>query len=102
MQLPVLEELIQGLSQLPQVKQVILFGSRATGQAQLFSDIDLAVRGVTDKQDWVRLVELVDQAKTLLKIDLVQFELADPAVQDSILKEGQILYDRQSGSASRL
>jgi len=99
MTLSVLDELAQALSQYPGVRKVILFGSRATHQAVPFSDIDLAVVGVQDEREWIRLLQTVDAANTLLKIDILQFEKADPAIQASILREGQILYERPARQA---
>ena len=78
------------------VEKVILFGSRARGDEQERSDIDIAVVGPEiTRTEWVRMSSDVDDAETLLSIDLVRFETASSQMKDSIVKEGVILYERQ-------
>ena len=79
----------------PHVEKVILFGSRARGDEQERSDIDLAVVGPEiTRKEWVRMWIDVDDAETLLSIDLVRFETASDQMKDSIDKEGVVLYER--------
>ena len=44
----VMEKLIRVFAAYPELTQVTLFGSRATGKASTRSDIDLATRGIVD------------------------------------------------------
>jgi len=96
---PIIDKLVEHISAFPSVQKVILYGSRAKGTHTAFSDIDIAVVGVNDRREWVYIHCLADveddRIPTLLKIDLVQFEHVDPSVQQSIMEEGQILYERR-------
>ena len=91
---PVMQDLITRFSCFPGIGKVILFGSRATGEARQFSDIDLAVVGVQDDDEWARVRQIADEARTLLKIDLLRFETVDDAIRASILGEGKVIYER--------
>lgn len=95
---PVVRDLVNRISVFPGVQQVILYGSRARGTNSDLSDIDLAVTGVKGRREWTRICQLADvetsPVRTLLKIDLVRFEEVDPSVQQSIRKEGRVLYER--------
>jgi uncharacterized protein len=94
----ILDQFVFHLRTFPSVQEVILFGSRAKGTATPYSDIDIAVTGVEDEREWTHILQLADvdddHIVTLLKIDLVQFEHLDTAIQRSILNEGQVLYER--------
>lgn len=71
------------------VEKVILFGSRARGTQQPRSDIDLAIvcPNITSQQ-WQEILDIVEQADTLLKIDCLPFEKADNDLKQRILKDG--------------
>jgi predicted nucleotidyltransferase len=96
---PIIDKLVEHISAFPSVQKVILYGSRARGTHNAFSDIDIAVAGVKDRREWLHILRLADveddRVHTLLKIDLVQLEHVDALVQQSIREEGQILYERQ-------
>jgi len=72
-------------------KEVILFGSLARrGGFSLFSDIDLAARGIPSD----RFFEAVDTVLRLseeFKIDLVELETCSPALLKNIEKDGRLL-----------
>ena len=94
MELEALNTITREISTFPSVEKVILYGSRARGDHGRFSDIDLAVVGVKDDREWIHLSQKADveNCPTLLKIDLVQFEKADKPLQESIMREGKVLY----------
>lgn len=74
------------------VKKVILFGSRARGDYQRASDIDLAVEGgrITDF-----ILDVKDTTSTLLNFDIVDLEKTEQGTfLDSIKKEGVIIYEK--------
>ena len=57
----VMEKLARVFAAYPELTQVTLFGSRATGQAHARSDIDLATRGIVDDARLGRLaLDLAD------------------------------------------
>lgn len=94
--LPIIREIAEQLSQSPVVESVILYGSRARGTHRERSDIDLAV--VCPKAtscDWFDLTDVVDEARTLLKIDLVRYGRLPAEFKEEIDQEGIVLYDRR-------
>lgn len=94
--------MIEGLSRLTEtlashgeIQRLILFGSRARGDADARADIDLAVEAPgTTRPQWLEIVRLVEEAPTLLTIDLVRMDEVAPPLRQKILLEGIILYDR--------
>jgi uncharacterized protein len=90
--------LIHSLADLPEVRSIRLFGSRAIGDAGPRSDIDLAVEAPdATRRQWIDITLMVEDAETLLRIDLVRLEEASPALRARILQEGVVLYDRSAG-----
>jgi predicted nucleotidyltransferase len=87
--------LVQLLAAQPEVVRVVLFGSRARGDAGPRSDIDLAIDapGATPRQ-WLDLEARIEDADTLIRIDVVRWHEASPALRVRISREGQVLYDR--------
>ena len=72
-------------------KEVILFGSLARrGGFTLFSDIDLAVRGIVPDR-FFEAVGLVTGLSAEFKIDLVEIETSSPGMYRSIQKDGKPL-----------
>lgn len=80
----------------PAVERVWLFGSRARGDNFERSDIDLAVDAPgMDGHDWITIkFDVVDEAPTLLLIDLVRLEEAPDHLRERIRQEGVIVYER--------
>ncbi len=91
----VIDTLTKEISTFPSVERIILYGSRARGDNDPFSDIDLAVVGVSNDREWIDVSQKADveNSGSLLKIDLVQFEKADKSLQKSIIREGKVLYE---------
>jgi len=81
--------LAERLARHPAVRRVILFGSRARGDHRERSDIDLAIDAPgADPVTWDELLALVDEAPTLLHIDVVRLDTAQPALREAIEREG--------------
>jgi uncharacterized protein len=75
------------------VRRVILFGSRARGDARLESDIDLAFEHGSTDAAWAEFVNrMADEAPTLLSLDLVDLARATPELRASILREGRVAF----------
>jgi predicted nucleotidyltransferase len=73
----------------PHVRRVVLFGSRARGDHAERSDIDLAVEAPTaDARVWDDILATIDEAPTLLQIDVVRIETAPQALREAIEREG--------------
>ncbi len=89
---PLVIQEIRQLAKKYGIDRVILFGSRARGDYQRVSDIDLAVSG----KDVVRFaLDVEEETSTLLKFDIV--DLKGPVQEellDSIASEGRILYEK--------
>jgi predicted nucleotidyltransferase len=59
----------------PFVDAIYLYGSRARGDATRLSDIDLAILCPrASEADWLKIVDIIDNADTLLKIDYVRLD----------------------------
>ena len=87
----VIEE-IRNFARKYQVKQVILFGSRARGDYKRTSDIDIAVSG-GDFAGFALDVE--EETSTLLEFDIVNLDKAmQDELREAIEREGKILYEK--------
>lgn len=83
------------LKRFPEVHRVILFGSRAIGDWDERSDIDLAVSAPgIDFRRWAEIAAEVDEAPTLLRIDLVWLEDASEAFALEIGRAGKVIFER--------
>lgn len=83
------------LKALPFVKEIWLYGSRAREDNRERSDIDIALYCPTaNDQEWLYIVEIINEADTLLKIDCIRLEsLADSnPLKGNILSQGIRLY----------
>jgi uncharacterized protein len=81
-------------SRFPFVREVRLFGSRATGHARRASDIDLAISApdATPGQ-WLALTEAIEEAPIIYEFDLVRTEQAhNPRLMEKIASEGLPIY----------
>ncbi len=82
-------QFISKIKQLPFVEKIILFGSRARGTHLSRSDIDLAIICPTAQKDqWQKIITIIDAADTLLSIDCVNFDMIDEALKQRILIDG--------------
>lgn len=90
---------LANLAQAHQVSKLVLFGSRARGNATERSDIDLAAFGVpSEHQAPFRLA--LDELPTLLKLDLVFIESdTSPLLLSEIERDGVVLYDAAENKA---
>ena len=86
------------LSALPFVDKIILYGSRARGDFQPRSDIDLAILCPdASRQDWQTILTIIDEADTLLMIDCIQYDtlVPDNSLKKAIDRDGIILYEKK-------
>lgn len=87
----------KNLTELPFIEEIWLFGSRARGDNQDRADIDLAIYcPKAEFQDWSKVLDIIDEADTLLKIDCLRLDKLDNSapIKTSIMTEGIKLYDR--------
>ncbi len=85
------------LEALPFVDAVWLYGSRARGDNFARADIDLAVLCPhASREDWRQVLDLVEEADTLLHIDCVRFDTLQihDELRDSIVTDHVELFHR--------
>ncbi|MCC6126542.1 MAG: nucleotidyltransferase domain-containing protein [Pirellulales bacterium] len=77
-------------------RRIILFGSRARGDAQSASDYDLAFDfPASQRKKWLRfLAEVSDGAVTLLSTDIIAWADASAELRKSIRTEGIVVYEQ--------
>lgn len=80
-------------------RRVLLYGSRARGDAQEQSDYDIAIDcPVLNEPAWSKFVlNLAENAPTLHHIDLVCLQQISASLYDEIVKTGVMLYEAKSG-----
>ena len=87
----------QKLQSLSFVEKIWLFGSRARGDNQERADIDIAILCPNaTAAEWSSLLDVIEEADTLLKIDCLRFDELDDSsdVKKSILSQGIKIYER--------
>ncbi|WP_280770622.1 nucleotidyltransferase domain-containing protein [Salipaludibacillus daqingensis] len=91
---PICHQIINISQQFPDIKEVRLFGSRAYGDHQPRSDIDLAIIApeISD-YDWRLFSEKIEEdIETLLKIDLIRWDKASSKLREEIGHHNIVLY----------
>jgi predicted nucleotidyltransferase len=87
---------VDRIAELPVVDAIYLFGSRARGDNDRSSDIDLAVSCPGASGDeWDQVLDIVEDADTLLMIDCVRLDEAPAHWRERILAEGKLLHERR-------
>lgn len=80
-------------------ERIVIFGSRANGNSQKSSDIDMAIFAKDWNSTKFNLLKnaLEEKVKTPLKFDIVDFyRLNKDILKDQIIKEGKVIYDNQT------
>ena len=92
---PKLEEQIVNLfSANSHVTKVVLFGSRARGDADERSDIDLAIYALgIDEREKAKLTCLVDDLNTLLPVDIIWIDEASQPLKEQIARDGMAIHE---------
>lgn len=90
---------ISRIQQFSFVDNIYLFGSRARGDHRQLSDIDLAIDCPdATASDWVQILNVIDDADTLLKIDCIRLNEVDEDFKKHILREGIKIYERNKNT----
>jgi len=91
-------QFIEKLKKLPFIDEIWLFGSRARGDYQERSDIDIAILcpKATDA-DWLKVSNIIEFADTLLKIDYIQFDTNNISIEfyNNILTDKKVIYMKE-------
>lgn len=89
-----LTKCVDHLSSMPDVKKIILFGSYASGRRDLFTDLDLMVVMVSNKDFVKRTAELYRQLPIKVDMDLLVYT---PGEFEKMSKRGFIRHALLSG-----
>lgn len=89
---------LNDLSQNSKVERIIVFGSRAFGDYDKYSDLDLAIDAPSlTKYELLKLKEFVIyDLRTILRISLVHYSTNPQILKERITNTGVIIYVRQS------
>ena len=89
-----LNELQTALSQFSCIEKVILFGSRARGDADERSDIDIAILCPNaNERDWFAITDALDNLHTLLEVQPARYNQASGEFRQRIEQEGIVIYE---------
>lgn len=89
-------ELIRELGHRCHVQRIVLFGSRARGDHRPRSDINLAVFGLPEDQEYL-FMDGIHELPTLLKFDVVFVsDFTDPELLNELQRDGVCLYKAES------
>src|SRR5208282_5024709 len=82
------------LRRFPAVREVRVFGSRATGHARRASDLDLAIFAPdATPREWAEICEALENAPLIYELDLVRPEQTSNALlKEKISREGIVIY----------
>jgi predicted nucleotidyltransferase len=86
------------ISRQESVRRIIVFGSRALGDYEEYSDLDLAVDAPDmTKSEWLKLKEFaIYDLDAFIKVSLVYYATNPDKLKDRINQTGKIIYERQS------
>ena len=97
-----LRDLVTVFRRYPDLEQVILFGSRATGRATERSDIDLATRGIVDRHQLGRLSLDLDEIAIPQECEVHAYEQIDyEPLKAHIDRWGVPIYEAGAGARLR-
>ncbi len=87
-------QIIEIFKQIPEIKSVKLFGSRARGDYKKTSDIDLAVH-FNNENKKLKLIRLLDELRCALKFDVINIEsISNKQLIENIEKDGIVIWER--------
>ncbi|MBF0123877.1 MAG: nucleotidyltransferase domain-containing protein [Magnetococcales bacterium] len=82
--------------QIPEIREVVVFGSRAKGNYRPQSDVDLALVGVADELKAEAISEALDQLPMPYKFDVKAYDgIRYPPLLEHIHRVGVSIYVRE-------
>lgn len=98
---PLTDEIIEFLTTISKhqfVTKIIVFGSRAIGDYESYSDLDLAIDAPDiSRHEWLKFKEFATyDLKTLIRISLVHYSTNPLRLKTCINQTGKVIYERQS------
>lgn len=89
----ILQEIYEISRNHPEIKKVVLFGSRARGDNLIKSDIDLAIYADSSLEDYINDID--NNTSTLLEFDFSNMsKVEDELFIEQVNKEGIIIYEK--------
>lgn len=85
------------LTALPFIEEIWLYGSRARGDHQQRSDIDLAILcPKANLEQWRKIKNITEEGDTLLKVDCVRFDqlAKEDRIHHNILQFKKVIYKK--------
>jgi len=76
------------------MRRMYLFGSLADGNFRSFSDIDIALEGLEDK-DHYRAFLAAEEIARPFRLDLVLLEETPPSLQRKVRERGVVIYEQR-------
>lgn len=96
----VFEQILIVFTQIPEIKKVVLFGSRARGDYKKTSDIDLAIWFEGEDKKML-VIRMLDELRCILKFDVVAMnEITNELLKNNINKDGRVIYARRIRSGT--
>ena len=92
-----LTQVTEVLGRYPEIREAILFGSRALGRHRPESDVDLALVGVGDGLVAEAVADALEDLPMPYRFDVKAFDtLLYPPLRDHIERVGQVIYRRRA------
>ena len=90
-------EFLKELTQNILIERLIIFGSRAMGDYEEYSDLDLAIDAPQmGRGEWIQLKEnAYYNVKSVLQISLVNFAQNPERLKKRMIQEGKVIYERK-------
>ncbi len=92
-----IEQVKNTFTQFPLVERVIIYGSRAKGDFEEGSDIDITLIGENITQNYLNKISLkLDDLLLPYKFDISVFnQISNPNLVDHIQRIGQVFYEKK-------
>lgn len=93
-----INSIIKASEELPEIEEVVLFGSRAKGNFKKASDIDLAIKGIAVNDITVKRLSarLNEELPLPYFFDVVHYEsITNPDLVDHIDRIGTVIYRKK-------
>lgn len=85
-----------------QPRKIWIFGSRARGDHQPRSDVDIAFDTACSQPAWADFkLDADEHLPTLLDIDMVRWADASDELRTAILRDGVLIYDSETDAKAR-
>lgn len=98
------EGLLQDICERYGLELVVIFGSRARGQARETSDCDVGVlrrKGIVPARDFLQLAYQLSQALSLGNVDLVDLRRASPLLRYEVSRWGKPVHQAEPSVFAR-